>query len=65
MLCDHQTGRAQGSQNFGMNKGVQQGGVISPMLFSAGLELALSRRKLSLSSRGLDVGGVSGKRLAN
>eukprot|EP00959_Pyramimonas_sp_CCMP1952_P345699 7239698-Pyramimonas_sp.AAC.1 len=35
------------------------------MLFSAGLELALSRWKLSLGNRGHDVGGASGERLTN
>ncbi|CAK0893616.1 unnamed protein product, partial [Prorocentrum cordatum] len=56
-------GRASGSRRSGIRSGVKQGGAISPMLFCAGLELALSRWKLSLRSRGLDVGGGSCERL--
>eukprot|EP00959_Pyramimonas_sp_CCMP1952_P176218 3682096-Pyramimonas_sp.AAC.1 len=65
MLYNHQAGRVRGSRRFGINRGVKQGDVVSPMLFSAGLELAYSRRKLSLGDRGLDVGGVPSERPTN
>jgi len=55
-MYSEQTGRVLGSTPFNIERGVKQGDVISPMLFSAGLELALSRWKATLAGRGLDIG---------
>ena len=51
-----QTGRVLGSPKFDIERGFKQGDVISPMLFSAGLEFVLRRWKINIAGRGLDVG---------
>ncbi len=55
-IYSEQDGRINGAPVFQIQRGVKQGDVISPLLFNAGLELAISRWKRSLGDRGLQVG---------
>ena len=52
-----------GSEKFTMERGVQQGDVISPVLFHAGLEHAMRKWKAKLFHHGVQLG--HGNRLTN
>ena len=58
-----QTGRLRGSEGFGIQRGVKQGDVLSPLLFNAGLEAAVRNWKLRTLGCGIVVD--EGERLTN
>ena len=50
-----QTGRVGNSHTFLIHRGVKQGDIISPVLFNAGLEMALRRWKTTIGKRGIMI----------
>ena len=50
-----QTGQLRGSRQFPIQRGVKQGDVLSPLLFSASLEAAVGRWKLETASLGIRI----------
>ena len=58
-----QTGAVREGSPFHIRRGVKQGGVLSPLLFNVGLEIALEKWKQRLSHHGWDVGATG--RLTN
>ena len=53
LLYKNQTGSVNGSRLFGIQRGVKQGDVISPMLFNVGIEIAFRRWKQRLTQHGI------------
>ena len=62
-MYNAQTGSVQGGANFPIQRGVKQGDIISPLLFNAGLEMAVRRWKTRLVDHGIALDGA--ERLTN
>jgi len=54
IYCE-QTGRVGKSHTFPIHRGVKQGDIISPVIFNAGLEMALRRWKTTIGQRGIMI----------
>ena len=59
-----QTGSANGSRSFSIDRGVRQGDVLSSLLFNAALELVFGRWKMKLGEHGWHI-NVSTENLTN
>ena len=65
-LYDGQVGSLGQNGQFDITRGVKQGDVLSPMLFNAGLEIAIRRWKQMLTTEGVLIGaGCDDNRLTN